>query len=83
MIRALVFGTFFDEVWEAASSPVALVIYFLLLFLSVGGMIGTVLYMINREKRSGTNGSGALKREEEDEEITSRFRSLTMLDRAA
>ncbi|MCQ2422966.1 MAG: AAA family ATPase [Lachnospiraceae bacterium] len=83
MIRALVFGTFFDEVWEAASSPIALVIYFLLLFLSVGGMIGTVLYMINREKRSGTNGSGALKREEEDEEITSRFRSLTMLDRAA
>lgn len=83
MIRALVFGTFFDEVWEAASSPIALVIYFLLLFLSVGGMIGTVLYMINREKRSGANGSGALKREEEDEEITSRFRSLTMLDRAA
>ncbi len=83
MIRALVFGTFFDEVWEAASSPIALVIYFLLLFLSVGGMIGTVLYMINREKRSGANGSGALKRDEEDEEITSRFRSLTMLDRAA
>ncbi len=80
----LLLGSFFSVLWEFLSSGTAVTIYFFILFLSIAAMIITVLTMINTENKSESNksdGNNGEENEDDDDDITSRFHSLTKLDR--
>jgi GTPase subunit of restriction endonuclease len=98
-LRILTFGTFFETLWSILSSKVALAFYFILLFASILVMILSVLYLTSEDKKKpakkkpagdGTDGNNegkadgtGLPEEEEDDDITSRFHTLTRIDRNA
>ena len=87
------FGTLFESLWEFLSSGVAITIYFVILFLCIAALIGTVLIMIREEDKNKAKdervGAGAVTDEngeiivdDDDDGITSRFHSLVQMDRA-
>ncbi len=83
MTYHLLFGSFFDALWEFLSSGTAVAIYFFILFMSIAAMIITVLTMINTDNKEDEAKSDNNGEETEDDDITSRFHSLTKLDRAS
>ena len=80
MTQFLIFGTAFEALWEALSSGTAVTVYFIILFLSIAAMILTVLTMINNEKKQESKAENG-EEDDDDDGITSRFHSLTKLDR--
>ncbi len=87
------FGTLFESLWEFLSSGAAMTIYFVILFLCIAALVGTVLIMIREENKTKADspvGGAQLDEDgrviegddDDDDGITSRFHSLVQMDRA-
>ena len=88
ILQTLIFGTLFDSLWDFLSSGIAITIYFIILFLCIAALIGTVLIMVNTQKKQEAkrevtfDENGNVIEAEADDGITSRFHSLVQADRA-
>jgi len=83
--KELVFGSMFEALWNVLSSGTMLTVYFVLLFLCIGGLIVTVLVMVRDEKKTsrlGQTGGETEWGETADGAERSRFHALTALDAA-
>ena len=80
MESILPFGTLFESLWEFLSSGTAVTLYFVILFLCIAGLIGTVLVMVKTDEKEGQKSGELAEAGIDEDEITSRFHSLSVMD---
>ena len=80
MESILPFGTLFESLWEFLSSGTAVTLYFVILFLCIAGLIGTVLVMVKTDEKDGQKSGELAEAGIDEDEITSRFHSLSVMD---